>query len=165
MRIERTGCPLFDKTSGAGLRIADKCWKLIERSAPIRCSPDSLKLRRNAAPQEKVLGEKVMRKKKSSVQVSGDARVACRLPTEEKAALLAECEAHGITLSELIRARAVGTRLLSRIDAQAIAELRRQGEALKQLLAQSAVVDPEQVRDAVATIVATVKKIGEQAAR
>ena len=105
-----------------------------------------------------------MGKKMSGRGVSRDARVACRLPLEEKERLQAECEAHGVSLSELLRARAIGTKLLSQIEAQAIAELRRQGGLLKHLVTQSDAVDPKQVRDAVATIVATVKRIGDQAA-
>ena len=48
-----------------------------------------------------------MGKKMSSRSVSRDARVACRLPLEEKERLQAECEAHGVSLSELLRARAI----------------------------------------------------------
>lgn len=105
-----------------------------------------------------------MEKRMSSRGVSRDARVACRLPLEEKERLQAECEAHGVSLSELLRARAIGTKLLSQIEAQAIAELRRQGGLLKHLVTQTDAVDPKQVRDALATIVATVKRIGDQAA-
>lgn len=105
-----------------------------------------------------------MRGKVARSNEGRDARVACRLPVEEKVRLQAECEAHGISLSELLRARAIGTRLLSRIEAQAIAELRRQGGLLKHLVTQSDAIDPKQVREAISAIVDTVKKIGDQAA-
>lgn len=61
------------------------------------------------------------------------ARVGCRLTADEHARLLAEADAHGVTLSQLVRGRVVGATLISRIDSQMINELRRQGGLLKHI--------------------------------
>lgn len=103
-----------------------------------------------------------MSKRKTKVEENCDARIAVRLPQAEKAYLLAQCEAHGVSFSDFARARLSGVKLLSRIEAQAIAELRRQGALLQQVANGCELADRDQVREAVAAIVATVKRIGEQ---
>lgn len=81
------------------------------------------------------------------------ARVGCRLTTEEHQRLTAEAEAHGVTLSQLVRSRIVGTKLASKIDARAIAELRRQGGLLKHLVGENkSAFDPADVRQVLQTI-------------
>ncbi|NMG56682.1 plasmid mobilization protein [Aromatoleum aromaticum] len=104
-----------------------------------------------------------MSKRNTQTKGACDARIAVRLPHAEKMRLLAQCEAHGISFSDFLRSRIVGVKFRSRIEAQAIAELRHQGALLRQIAVASEGGDREEVREAIAVIVATVKLIGEQA--
>lgn len=87
------------------------------------------------------------------------ARVGCRLTEAERDRLKAEAEAHGLTLSQVARARIVGVRLKSRIDSKAIAELRRQGGLLKHL-AQTTSIDRALVGEALREVIAAIRRVG-----
>jgi len=89
-------------------------------------------------------------------------RVGFRLSDEEYDRLCEEAALHGMTFSQLGRNRLVGTYVTSKIDAQAIAELRRQGGLLKHLaltVAGTDAFDPIQLRETLKTINACILKI------
>ena len=75
-----------------------------------------------------------MANKKNEHDQSQGVRVGFRLSSDEHARLKSEAEAHGLTLSHLIRSRVAGTKIVSKLDAKIIAELRRQGGLLKHLV-------------------------------
>lgn len=89
-------------------------------------------------------------------------RIGFRLSDDEYARLLEEAELHGMTFSQLARNRLVGTHITSKIDAQAVAELRRQGGLLKHLamtMAGTSAFDPAQLRGTLRTINECILKI------
>ena len=89
-------------------------------------------------------------------------RVAFRLSDEEHDRLTEEAALHGMTFSQLGRNRLVGTHIASKIDAQAVAELRRQGGLLKHLaltMAGTNAFDPVQLRELLSTINGCIQKI------
>jgi len=71
-----------------------------------------------------------------------EAIVNCRLTRDEKANLVQQAADAGISLSELVRRRALGRRVDAATDRNAIQELRRLGGLLKQVYAAGG--DPAQ---------------------
>ena len=97
-----------------------------------------------------------------------DKRVGCRLTAAEHTRLNAEAQLHGMTLSQLIRHRVVGTQVTSKIDAQAVAELRRQGGLLKHLALTTVgtqAFDPMQLRTTLSEISACILRIHHEGTR
>ena len=90
-----------------------------------------------------------------------DAKVGVRLTQEEYARLKKEAKIHGLTFSDLVRARIAGTKIQSKADALAISELRRQGGLLKHILIQvgDAKVDRQEVNKLLDEISQTIKRI------
>lgn len=89
-------------------------------------------------------------------------RIAFRLSDDEHARLCEEAALHGMTFSQLGRNRLVGTHVRSKIDAQAISELRRQGSLLKHLasiMSESDAFDPAQFRETLKAINACILRI------
>jgi hypothetical protein len=70
-----------------------------------------------------------------------EAKMGFRLTHEEHLRLKDEAKRHGLTVSEIVRARVIGTKILSKADSVAIAELRRQGGLLKLFLMESGDAD------------------------
>lgn len=66
-----------------------------------------------------------------------DARVNIRLTASEKLQLQENANAAGLGVSELIRRRYFGRKVIARADLQILKELRRQGGLLKHLHNQS----------------------------
>lgn len=92
------------------------------------------------------------------------ARMGVRFTDEEHQRLLAEADAHGTTVSKLVRAKVIGARITSRVDAKAVAELRRQGGLLKDLAAQlrehSDGDARPKINQALAEIITAIKRVG-----
>jgi len=94
--------------------------------------------------------------------VTHDARACIRLTTEEHARLKAEADAHGVTLSQLIRSRVTGTRIASKIDSQIVADLRRLGMVLNQLLREPAsCIDRTKVESTLSEICSAIRRISK----
>jgi hypothetical protein len=74
-----------------------------------------------------------------------DKKISVRLSTEEHARLMSEAAAHGCTLSQFVRNRIVGEKLISKIDSQIVRELRRQGGLLKHLSSTPNMLDSQKV--------------------
>ena len=87
-------------------------------------------------------------------------RIGVRLSVAEHARLTAEAAAHGVTLSKFVRAKLLGAKITSRIDAQAVAELRRQGGLLKHLASTKERVDSEDIRATLDAIKKAVLRLG-----
>ncbi len=65
---------------------------------------------------------------------------------------------HGVTISKMIRAAMDGNRVNSRVDAQMVAELRRQGGLLKKLLQDNPVLDSDlqiRIRETLSVMIKT----------
>lgn len=95
-------------------------------------------------------------------------RVGCRLTDAEHARLVVEASLHGMTLSQLFRDRVVGTAVQSKIDVQAISELRRQGGLLKHLALSTSgtdAFDPAQLRAVLSEISACILRIHSEGTR
>lgn len=92
-----------------------------------------------------------------------EARVAVRLPQEAYARLKKEAEIHGLTFSKIARARLAGTKIQSKVDALAIAELRRQGGLLKHFMMEcgDGIADRQLVNNLLEDISQTIKRIAQ----
>lgn len=90
------------------------------------------------------------------------ARFYIRFSEQELATLRTKAEDSGMTMSEFARRRALGLRVVPRTDTQMLAELRRQGGSLRNLLDNRSLT-PEweshflQVMEAYQTIVQAIK--------
>lgn len=92
-----------------------------------------------------------------------DAKVGVRLTQEEYARLKKEAKIHGLTFSKIARARLAGTKIQSKADALAIAELRRQGGLLKHIMMEygDALADRQRVNNLLDEISQTIKRIAQ----
>jgi hypothetical protein len=75
-----------------------------------------------------------MPNKRIDPEVVQSARITIRFSADEYRRLKLMTKTHGVTMAELIRARTFGTQLKSRVDMQAIRELRRTGGLFKHFL-------------------------------
>lgn len=91
-----------------------------------------------------------------------DAVCNVRCTPAEKAALKAEAEAAGLSLSELVRRRALGRTVTARADTQMIAELRRQGGLLKQIFAKSEGLYSDLTASALREVQALIKSLRQK---
>jgi hypothetical protein len=94
-----------------------------------------------------------------------DAVANVRMTPAEKASLKAEAEAAGLSLSELVRRRALGRTVTAKIDTQMIAELRRQGGLMKKIFADTDGAHAALTGEALAEIQAYIKLLREQQER
>lgn len=86
-------------------------------------------------------------------------RVGVRFTSTEHSRLLAMAKQHGLTLSKFVRAMVVGKRIKTKIEANIIDELRRQGGLLKHL-AQTTPINQKEVAAALSDLRDTFVKIG-----
>jgi hypothetical protein len=71
------------------------------------------------------------------------ARLSLRLPPGEKARIEADAEAGGLSVSEVVRRRYFGAKIVPRADLKMVAQLRQVGGLLKHLEAKSGAGSPE----------------------
>lgn len=87
-------------------------------------------------------------------------RIGVRLTRAVHADLKKQASDHGLTISDIVRKRCVGVKIVSKIDAQTIVELRRQGALLKHLvLERPGALDTTQVKTVLDEINAAIKQI------
>jgi len=85
-----------------------------------------------------------------------DARIEVRLTSDEKEQIASYAGECLITVSQFVRRRALGRRIVPRTDYKMLAELRRQGGNLRDLLSR---VDGRRDKDLALAMVAAIKDI------
>jgi hypothetical protein len=81
-----------------------------------------------------------------------DKKISVRLTAAEKIQLAEDAQIAGLGLSELVRRRYFGRRIIANADTVILRELRRLGGILKQLNSESASIDHQQVQETLRTL-------------
>jgi hypothetical protein len=82
-----------------------------------------------------------------------------RLTDDEKEMLRKDAESAGISMSELVRSRYFGKKIVTNADEEMIRELRRQGGLLKHINSQSAGIYSREVENAILSIQKAIDRI------
>jgi hypothetical protein len=81
-----------------------------------------------------------------------DKKISVRLTSAEKIQLAEDAQIAGLGLSELVRRRYFGRRIIANADTAILRELRRLGGILKQLNSESASADHQQIQETLKTL-------------
>ncbi len=88
-------------------------------------------------------------------------RIGVRVTAGEKARLREDAALASLSVSELVRRRYFGRPILARADQAMVRELRRLGNLLKSIRAESDGTQPQQTEEALRGVVAAIERLGD----
>lgn len=88
-------------------------------------------------------------------------RIGVRVTAGEKVRLREDAALASLSVSELVRRRYFGRPILARADQAMVRELRRLGDLLKSIRAESGGTQPQQTEEALRAVVAAIERLGD----